>query len=130
MQLLMKNRTRYYGRGFCGNVEMESIVKCALTSWAEYRPINAYNKRFLQISGFSALVYQNERLLLARFSPASIEHSTGWYEQFPDVIYHSLASRRLHLGSRDFMRGPVLRGDSIHEIHQRFANAGMTAPGR
>jgi hypothetical protein len=32
MQLLMKNRTRYYGRNFCGNVEMECIVKSALTS--------------------------------------------------------------------------------------------------
>ncbi len=27
MQLLMKNRTRYYGRNFSGNVEMECIVK-------------------------------------------------------------------------------------------------------
>ena len=47
MQLLMKNRTRYYGRGFCGNVEMECIVKCALTSWAKYRPIGSHNKQFL-----------------------------------------------------------------------------------
>jgi hypothetical protein len=46
MQLLMKNRTRYYGRNFCGNIEMECIVKCALTSWAEYRPIGPDNKRF------------------------------------------------------------------------------------
>jgi len=46
MQLLMKHRTRYYGRNFCGNVEMECIVKCALTSWGEYRPIRPDNKRF------------------------------------------------------------------------------------
>ena len=37
MQKLMKNRTRYYGRNFCGNFEMECIVKSALTSTAEYR---------------------------------------------------------------------------------------------
>jgi hypothetical protein len=47
MQLLMKNRTRYYGRGFCGNVEMECIVKSALTSSVEYRLINSHNKQFL-----------------------------------------------------------------------------------
>ena len=37
VQLLMKNRTRNYGRNFCGNVEMECIVNGALTSWVEYR---------------------------------------------------------------------------------------------
>jgi len=37
MQLLMKNRTKNYGRDFCGNVEMECIVNSALTSVMEYR---------------------------------------------------------------------------------------------
>jgi hypothetical protein len=33
----MKNRTRNYGRDFCGIVEMECIVNGALTSSLEYR---------------------------------------------------------------------------------------------
>jgi hypothetical protein len=28
-----ENRTRYYGRNFCGNIEMECIVTSALSSW-------------------------------------------------------------------------------------------------
>jgi len=70
MQLLMKNRTRYYGRDFCGNVEMECIVKSALTSWAEYRPINPRYKRFLHNFRFSALVYQNELAFSGRIQPS------------------------------------------------------------
>ena len=56
MQLLMKNRTRYYGRVFCGNVEMECIVKCALTSCAEYRLINTFDKGFLHNFRFLSTV--------------------------------------------------------------------------
>jgi hypothetical protein len=37
MRLLMKNRTSYYGRDFCGNVEMECIVNSVLSGKAEYR---------------------------------------------------------------------------------------------
>ena len=36
LRLLMKNRTRNYGRNFCGNVEMECIVNGALTGQTEY----------------------------------------------------------------------------------------------
>ena len=68
MQLLMKNRTRYYGRNFCGNVEMECIVKSALTSWAEYRPFDSRYKQFLHNLRFPALALQNEWLLMAETS--------------------------------------------------------------
>jgi hypothetical protein len=50
----MKNRTRYNGRNFCGNVEMECIVKSALTGSAEYRVIHFVNKQFLHKSRFSS----------------------------------------------------------------------------
>jgi len=66
MQLLMKNRTRYYRRGFCGNVEMECIVKSALTSWAEYRPIDSDSKQFLHKFRLPSTGLSNERLLLAK----------------------------------------------------------------
>ena len=44
MQLLMKNRTRCYGRDFCGNIEMECIVNSALTGIAEHRVIHLIYK--------------------------------------------------------------------------------------
>jgi hypothetical protein len=40
----MKNRTSYYGRNFCGNIEMECIVNSALTGMAEYRAIHLIYK--------------------------------------------------------------------------------------
>jgi hypothetical protein len=42
----MKNRTRYYGRDFCGNIEMECIVNSALTSTAEYRATRRVCKEY------------------------------------------------------------------------------------
>ena len=47
MQLLMKNRTRYYGRNFCLNVEMECIVISALTDGAKYRGTRRVSKQYL-----------------------------------------------------------------------------------
>jgi hypothetical protein len=42
----MKNRTRYYGRDFCGNIEMECIVNSALTSVGEYRATRRICKEY------------------------------------------------------------------------------------
>ena len=36
LRLRMKNRTKNYGRYFCGNVEMECIVNSALSGWTQY----------------------------------------------------------------------------------------------
>jgi hypothetical protein len=51
--LLMKNRPRYYGRNFCGNVEMECIVKSALTGGAEYRATGRVSKQNPLVSSSS-----------------------------------------------------------------------------
>lgn len=45
VQLLMKNRSSDYGRNFCGNVEMQCIVKSALSGGPEYRAYCRFSKR-------------------------------------------------------------------------------------